>query len=797
MGPGKKATIQEVLQIKERFQKGTFSKKNFFSLLILAGACGAVFVLLSYFHNFEALELRTLDWRFRLFHAPVQKVPIVHVDIDQNALEQIGKWPFSRAVHAQVLSRLKQAGARQIAFDILFEEESQPEADQKFADEIRQAGNVLIAISLRVPKLEKGPEENFLRPEKAHWPLPKFGAAVAGLGFVDVVPDLDGGMRRAPLLAKTKEGKWIPHLALALALREWKSDFSQMELEPRQIVFIGKEGQRKEIPVDERGFLLINWAGKWQTAFPHISYAEILRREPIEDVVKGAICVVGFTAPGAVDAFPTPVGPLTPGVAGLAHATNTLLSGDWVTRWTASKNVAALCELMLFVFLGYALQFPWFGFAATVLAASLYPAIAVATFYFNSVWIDLALPMAAVLISSLVFGSFDYLSAYREKLFHLLKFLKLQAYTDHVVESMASGLVTVDTEGFVVKMNRNAERLLAASDAVLGKKCEEVDVLRPLAPVLKRAFESATGMAAEELEVPRDGKEPMLFAVRAARLKDAAGKTLGAVALVDDVTRERTLEAKVQQAKRLASLGELAAGVVHEVKNPLSAIRGFAELLANMMPDSPKVKEYKGYIVGEVDQLAAFVMDFLKFARPDKPNLSAVRINDVVRSTLPMCQPVFEKNNVRAELELNEALPPTLTDPNHLKQVLLNLVQNAAQAMEKGGAVRIQTRLEKATEEEKMLLQKQYDREVSGDEDLFVKIDVVDEGPGIPERSRDRLFEPFFSTKAGGTGLGLAISHKMIEVERGLLELVRDTQKGAHFKIVLPYRQCEIKTEVA
>jgi signal transduction histidine kinase len=233
---------------------------------------------------------------------------------------------------------------------------------------------------------------------------------------------------------------------------------------------------------------------------------------------------------------------------------------------------------------------------------------------------------------------------------------------------------------------------------------------------------------------------------------------------------------RLQERDRLAALGQMAAGLAHEVKNPLGAIKGAAQLLGDPSGRlDPSEREFVGIILEEVERLDRVVGSVLDYARPSKGDLGAVDVNAVVRRTLTvLASDRIEGWNVQSEL--SDALPLARADAEHLRQVLINLIRNAEQAMTSGGRVLLRTRL-------------RQDRAAAqaGVEPVeWIEISVHDEGPGIAPHVLEQLFVPFFTTKAAGTGLGLAISQRVIEEMGGRIEVQSRPGSGSTFTVVLP-----------
>jgi signal transduction histidine kinase len=225
---------------------------------------------------------------------------------------------------------------------------------------------------------------------------------------------------------------------------------------------------------------------------------------------------------------------------------------------------------------------------------------------------------------------------------------------------------------------------------------------------------------------------------------------------------------RMQERDRLAALGQMAAGLAHEVKNPLGAIKGAAQLLSEPEDGEldPSSREFVGIILEEVERLDRVVRSVLEYARPAKGNPGAVDVNGIVKRTLQVLASARD-GATSVEAELADDLPFVRADAEQLRQVLMNLVQNALQATNDAGKVRLFTRKRR------------------GAADL-VEIAVQDDGPGITPQVLKSLFVPFFTTKERGTGLGLAISQRMVEEMGGRIEVATQPGAGSTFTVVLP-----------
>jgi nitrogen-specific signal transduction histidine kinase len=244
----------------------------------------------------------------------------------------------------------------------------------------------------------------------------------------------------------------------------------------------------------------------------------------------------------------------------------------------------------------------------------------------------------------------------------------------------------------------------------------------------------------------------------------------------------RRAEADARRAERLAALGQLSAGLAHEIRNPLGVIKGSAEMLSQKVADSqPIVAELAGYISSEVNRLNALVVRFLDFARPSKLETRPERISEIVDHALESAEASFPTRKVNVERQYAPGLPEIQADRQLCEQVFVNLITNAFQAMEEqaaslggtpDGAFQAMLRLSIAPE-------------VSSGEP-GVCVTVEDSGPGVPPELREQIFNPFFTSKKDGVGLGLSIVAKIVDDHRGTIRLDSDTTQGARFRVFFP-----------
>lgn len=255
-------------------------------------------------------------------------------------------------------------------------------------------------------------------------------------------------------------------------------------------------------------------------------------------------------------------------------------------------------------------------------------------------------------------------------------------------------------------------------------------------------------------------------------LHDYRGETIGVCTIARDVTAERELHEQLAQAAKLAAVGKLAAGVAHEINNPLTGVLAYAEDILEELPEDSPHREDIQVIIRETMRCRDIVRNLLDFARMEKLKLERTNPNAVVEQSLSLITKLPQFRNIDIDERLRKEIPDIMCDTLQIQQVLLNLMMNASDAMHESGTV---------------ILSTDYDRQ----KDRCI-ISVEDNGPGIPENMIDKIFEPFFSTK-GTNGLGLAVSWGIVERHRGVIEVDRAKGGGAIFKIVLPPAGAETK----
>jgi two-component system sensor histidine kinase PilS (NtrC family) len=335
-----------------------------------------------------------------------------------------------------------------------------------------------------------------------------------------------------------------------------------------------------------------------------------------------------------------------------------------------------------------------------------------------------------------------------------------------IVRCLSSGLLTVDPWNMVLTINQSACEILStrAADAV----GTPVETVLPGLSAQMMGLGPVGAIQRSELRVERPGGADLVVGISVSPLADHGGRFLGRVVNFQDLTEMRQMEVSVKQAERLAVVGGLAAAVAHEIRNPLASISGSIELLGQMPQSDEDARALMGIVTREIDRLNGLISDLLDYANPRQLKIAPLDVGELVRDTVR----VFGQDRglcgvtVDAHTEAPGGAAEMHGDAAKLRQVLWNLLRNAAEAASQGGG-HVVVEVEGGARE--------------------VAVRVRDDGPGIPSEHRDRVFEPFFTTKSSGSGLGLATVLSLVTDHRGTVQLESQVGCGTCFTVRLPY----------
>jgi signal transduction histidine kinase len=348
-----------------------------------------------------------------------------------------------------------------------------------------------------------------------------------------------------------------------------------------------------------------------------------------------------------------------------------------------------------------------------------------------------------------------------------------------MVASMRNGVLAVTREGAIAVMNGEAYRIFGLSPSPDDISRPYADVLRvhpDMVRVIAGAFELNHLPNRVELRLKSTGK---VIGYTLSLIRDEAGAVTGAALFFKDLTRVEQLEERERLRDRLAALGEMAAAMAHELKNPLAGIEVMAGLLRRKVGDSPDAQSIIADIINEAKMANSTVVEMLDYVRPVRLERGRTAISAVLHTAVSMAESKARRGEVGVELVVPEDLPLIQGDEHQLCQVFTNLVINAFEALGGSGHIRISAWVGTMEEE--------HGQRGDGPTSLpTLVVEIADDGPGIPPELKDRVFNAFFTTKAQGSGLGLAIVRKIVDAHDGRIDVAGVAGQGTRFTVTLP-----------
>jgi two-component system nitrogen regulation sensor histidine kinase GlnL len=358
---------------------------------------------------------------------------------------------------------------------------------------------------------------------------------------------------------------------------------------------------------------------------------------------------------------------------------------------------------------------------------------------------------------------------------------QLPEFYANVIDSVGDGVIVIDREGLVILMNPAAEEIAGVSRRISNGQAFSL-LFKGEEPLLEMVGKSAaSGMTFSDHEniVVRKGGRLTPVNVTVSPLLKADGEKAGVIVLLRDLTNIRELEEAVRKSDRLSSLGALAAGLAHEIKNPLGGIKGAAQLLEMELAEDDELRECTRVVLKEVQRVNRIVEELLELASPRKLNLVGVNLHKILAHIVFLQQRAVEGKPVIFQRQLDPSIPPIIADEERLTQLFLNLIKNAVEAVGNSGLITIASRVVA-----------EYSMTHKGERrSRLVAVEISDNGPGMGREVLENLFTPFYTTKEKGTGLGLAICQKIVAEHRGMIRVDSEEGRGATFTILLPLNQ--------
>jgi signal transduction histidine kinase len=354
---------------------------------------------------------------------------------------------------------------------------------------------------------------------------------------------------------------------------------------------------------------------------------------------------------------------------------------------------------------------------------------------------------------------------------------RLQRYTDQLLTTMNDGLLAVDRARRISTMNPAARSMLALHETLsVGEPVGDVLKDSPeLSGYVDEMFEDDRAWGQREIVLTRS-EEPQFILAGSSVLTDSEGNVLELIVNLHDITELKRLEAHMRQADRLAALGVLAAGMAHEIRNPLSAIKTFVQLLPRKVNMPGFLEKFNRTVPRELERINGLIGDLLELARKPKYYFESVQLEPLVRATLELFEEELLLRGVHLTTLFAPHLPPIKGDPSELTKAFQNIVRNAIQAMPSGGILRVGS----------FLSTQILSNGPKSDDRTWVALEFKDNGIGMGPETLQNVFNPFFTTRDHGTGLGLAITHKIVTELGGIIEVSSRQGEGTSFILCFP-----------
>jgi len=336
------------------------------------------------------------------------------------------------------------------------------------------------------------------------------------------------------------------------------------------------------------------------------------------------------------------------------------------------------------------------------------------------------------------------------------KLKNLKEFNEDILRSTTTGIISVDQDGEVISINRAAKN-------ILKKESEQEEIFMKLKKLTIKSL-NKNERYNKIMEFSIEQVESLIIEVNTSLLTNEEGEINGALCSFNDITQRRKIEERIKEIDRLSSLGEIAAGLAHEIRNPLTGIKTSIEVLENRINDKSS-NQLCANVVSEINRMNTLISDILNFSNPKNPQLKLIDVKNIIEETLMLMEEQFKNNNIQIKKKYGQEKLYAKIDPEKLKQILINLYMNAINAISKKGKIEIFLRV---INENK------------------IKISIKDDGKGIKDEDISKIFDPFFTTSAKGTGLGLAVVKRLVLENKGEIDIKSVVGEGTNVEIILP-----------
>ncbi|MFQ6116234.1 MAG: PAS domain S-box protein, partial [bacterium] len=363
--------------------------------------------------------------------------------------------------------------------------------------------------------------------------------------------------------------------------------------------------------------------------------------------------------------------------------------------------------------------------------------------------------------------------------------LELKNFNESIIQSIGSGLITLDLNRKITSFNNSAEEVLGyAADEVVGKSLDEVFPPEECKRLLPNFNNPEQSLLNREMQLTANNSKQVYVGFTVTPRIDNQNRRVGTIISFRDITQIKQMQAEVQRMDRLASMGVLASGIAHEIRNPLAGIKTIAQTLEEEIEvDNPR-REYVSRIVRQVNRMDDLLKTFFSYAKPRQPQRKFHRLQEIIQEVIALLDNRIRGQSVDFHETYHPELPLLYVDFYQIQQVFVNLFLNALDAMPDGGQLNLEAYPKTTTI-------KRVDRRgrpfpVQNKSALYAEVNITDTGQGIKPEDLPSIFNPFFTTKRQGSGLGLSIVYRIIAEHEGDIQVESSLTKGTSFHLLLP-----------
>ncbi len=363
--------------------------------------------------------------------------------------------------------------------------------------------------------------------------------------------------------------------------------------------------------------------------------------------------------------------------------------------------------------------------------------------------------------------------------------IDLKNFNESIIQSMGSGIITIDPKRSITSFNNGAEEILRYSEEeVLGKSLQEIFPKENCNQLLSIIDDPAQGLLNREMKLMDKEGNTVFVGFTVTRRYDTQKRSVGTIVAFKDITQIKQMQVEVQRMDRLASMGVLASGIAHEIRNPLAGIKTIAQTLEEEISLDDPHREYLSRIVRQVNRMDDLLKTFFSYAKPRQPNRKFHRFQEIVQEVVALLDSRIRGQSVNYSESFHSDLPLIYVDFYQIQQVFVNLFLNALDAMPEGGELKLEVY-------PKITSLQRVDRRgrafpMQTKSALYAEVNLIDTGEGIKPDALPSIFNPFFTTKPQGSGLGLSIVYRIMTEHSGDIQVDSKVNKGTTFKLLMP-----------